>query len=56
MRNNLLQDKVTFRKRKNRMLHHHLTLPLSNTLLAIAVLDRMVGICGYISFAKTVTF
>lgn len=54
MRNNLLQDKVTFRERKTRMLHH-LTLSLSNALLAIAVLHRMVVICGYMSFAKTVT-
>lgn len=42
MRNKLLQDKRTFRKSKNRMFHHHLTVFI--TLLAIAVLDRMVVI------------
>lgn len=37
------------------MLHHHLTLSLSKALLATGVLDSIVAICGYISFAKIVT-
>lgn len=37
------------------MLQHHLTLSLSKALLATAVLDSMVAICGYMSFAETVT-
>lgn len=45
MKNNLLQDKVTSRKTKTRTLPHHLTLSLSNTLVALTVLDRRVVIC-----------
>lgn len=37
------------------MLHHHSTLSLSKALLATAVLDSIVAICGYVSFANTVT-
>lgn len=45
MKNNLLQAKVTSRKAETRMLPHHLTLSLSNTLVALTVLDRRVVIC-----------
>lgn len=44
MKNNLLQDKATSRKTKTRMLPHHLTLSLLNTLVALTVLDRRVVI------------